>query len=94
VPVLEQFSVATTFFSYEENFSISSVFTILYGLLDHLETKEDSSSDSRVIRDFKNTVATQLIERLELRSLDLAHTMLIGSRFKHITLSIQRRKGN
>jgi len=53
-----------------------------------LETREDSSSDSRVIKDFKNTVVTQLIERFEL---DSAHPMLIGSlldpRFKHITLS-------
>ena len=92
VPVLEQFSVATTFFSYEENVSISSVFTIVYGLLDHLEfPREESSSDSKVIREFKETVATQLIERFELTSLHSAHPMLMGSlldpRFKHITLS-------
>ena len=92
VPVLEQFSVATTFFSYEENVSISSVFAIVYGLLDHLELpREESSSDSKVIREFKETVATQLIERFELTSLHSAHPMLMGSlldpRFKHITLS-------
>ena len=92
VPVLEQFSVATTFFSYEENVSISSVFAIVYGLFDHHELpREKSSSNSRVIREFKETVATQLIERFELTSLHSAHPMLIGSlldpKFKHITLS-------
>ena len=97
VPVLEQFSVATTFFSFEENVSISSVFAIVYGLLDHLELpREESSSDSKVIREYKETVATQLIERFELTLLHSAHPMLMGSlldpRFKHITLSNTKRK--
>ena len=35
--VLEPFTIATTFFSYEENVSISSVFAILHGLLEKLE---------------------------------------------------------
>ena len=91
VPVLEPFSVATTFFSYEENVSISSVFAIVYGLLDHLEPKEESTYESKVIRDFKETVTAQIIERFELRSLHSAHPMLMGSlldpRFKNITLS-------
>ena len=92
VPILEQFSVATTFFSEEENVSISSVFAIVHGLLDYLELpREESSPDSKVIRDFKTTVSTQLIERFELTSLHAAHPMLMGSlldpRFKHITLS-------
>ena len=97
VPVLEQFSVATTFFSYEENVSISSVFAIVYGLFDHHKLpREKSSSNSRVIREFKETVATQLIERFELTLLHSAHPMLIGSlldpKFKHITLSNTKRK--
>ena len=46
VPVLEPFSVTTTFFSYKENVSISSAFTIVYGLLDHLKPKEESTYDS------------------------------------------------
>ena len=95
VLVLEPFSVATTFFSYEENVSISSVFVIVYGLLDHLEPKE-SMYDSKVIRDFKETVAAQLIERFELRSLHSAHPMLMGSLldpcFKNITLSKHKKE--
>ena len=92
VPVLEHFSIATTFFSSEENVSISSVFAIVYGLLDQLEvSREESASDSKVIREFKETVAAQLIERFELTSLDAAHPLLMGSlldpHFNHITLS-------
>ena len=37
VAVLEPFTIATTFFSYEENVSISSLFAILHGLLEKLE---------------------------------------------------------
>ena len=44
VPILEQLSVATTFFNYEEIVSISSVFAIVYGLLNYLEAP---SSDSK-----------------------------------------------
>ena len=84
MPVLEQFSVASTFW----DVSISSVFAIVHSLLDHLEAREVPSSDSKVIRDFKDTIVTQFIDR---RSLYSAHPMLMGSqldpRFKHITPS-------
>jgi len=40
---------------------------------------QESSSDSKVIRDFKENVSTQLIERFELTSLHAAHPMLMGS---------------
>ena len=91
VAALEPFTIATTFFSYEENVSISSVFAILYGLLDHLEPKEDSTSNTKVIKDFKKTVASQIVQRFELHSLYSVHLLLIGSlldpHFKSITLS-------
>jgi len=72
--------------------SISSVFAIVYGLLDQLEvSREESASNSKVIREFKETVAAQLIERFELTSLDAAHPLLMRSlldpRFKYITMS-------
>ena len=80
IPVLEHFSIATTFFSLEENVSISSLFAIVYGLLDQLEvSREESASDSKVIREFKETVAAHLIKRFELISLDSAHPLLMGS---------------
>ena len=80
------------FFSSEENVSISSVFAIVYGLLDQLEVlREESASNTKVIRRFKETVAVQLIERFELTSLDSAHPLLMGllldPRFKYSTLS-------
>ena len=91
VAVLEPFTIATTFFSYEENVSISSVFAILHGLLEKLEPKEDSASDSKIIKELKETLALQILQRFELRSLHSAHPLLIGSlldpRFKNITLS-------
>ena len=67
VPVVEPFTIATTFFSYEENVSISSVFAILHGLLEKLEPKEDSASecsDSKTIKDFKETVVLQILQSL------------------------------
>jgi len=49
--VLEHFSIATTFFSSEENVSTSSIFSIVYGLLDQFEvSRGESASDSKVIK--------------------------------------------
>ena len=60
-------------------------------MLDHLEPKEDSTSNTKVIKDFKETIASQIVQRFELHSFHLAHPLLIGSlldpRFKCITLS-------
>ena len=67
VIIFELFSIVTTFFSYEENISTSSVFTILHGLLDKLEPNEDSGSDSKIINDFNYTVASQILHRFELQ---------------------------
>ena len=60
-------------------------------MLDHLEPKEDFTSNSNVIKDFKETLASQIVQRFELYSLHSAHPLLIGSlldrHFKSITLS-------
>ena len=94
VAVLKPFTIATTFLSYEETVTISSVFAILHRLLEKLKPKEDSASecsDSKIIKNYKETVALQILQRFELRSLHSAHPLLIGSlldtRFKNITLS-------
>ena len=47
IPILELFSIATTFFSYEENVSLSAVFPILHGILDQLGTTEHSEELSQ-----------------------------------------------
>ena len=56
-----------------------------------ISLKFQERSQHPTLREFKETVAAQLIERFELTSLDAAHPMLMGSlldpRFKHITLS-------
>ena len=78
--VLEPFTIVTTFFSYEENVSISSVFAILHGLLKKLEKDSATEvSDSKIIKDFKETVGLQISQRFELQSLHSAHPLLPGS---------------
>ena len=48
-------------------------------------------SDSKIIKDFKETVGLQISQRFELQSLHSEHPLLIGSlldpRFNSITLS-------
>ncbi|XP_022238738.1 zinc finger BED domain-containing protein 4-like [Limulus polyphemus] len=87
VEVLENFSTATTFLSYEENVSISAVFPILHSILDQLEP---DVSDSGIIKQFKYIVSSEISERFELKSLHAAHPMLltaiIDPQFKNLTL--------
>ena len=89
VTILELFSIATTSFSYKENVSMSAVFPILNGILDQLGTTE--LSESIIIKQFKETVSSNIIERFELRTLHNEHPMLLTAildpRFKNLTLS-------
>ena len=89
VTILEPFSIATTFFSYEENVSLSAVFPILHGILDKLAISEPT--ESAVIKQFKETVSSNIMERFEMRTLHTAHPMLLTGildpRFKNLTLS-------
>ena len=89
VAILEPFSIATTFFSYEENVSLSAVFPILHGILDKLSTSEPA--ESAVIKQFKETVSSNIMERFEMRTLHNSHPMLLTGildpRFKNLTLS-------
>ena len=60
VPILELFNIATNFFSFEENVSLSAVFPILHGILDQLATTEHSElSQSTAIKQFRETVSVQ-----------------------------------
>ena len=87
VEVLENFSTATTFLSYEENVSMSAAFPILHGIIDQLVP---DVSDSGVIKQFKEIVSSEIFERFELNSLHAVHPMLltaiIDPRFKNLTL--------
>ena len=57
VKILEPFNIATTFLSYEENVSASSILHVLYGLLDNLKGLEsDDETDSVAICQFKEAV--------------------------------------
>ena len=68
---------------------MSAVFPILYGILDQLDTTE--ISESIIIKQFKETVSSNIIERFELRTLHNAHPMLLTAildpRFENLTLS-------
>ena len=50
VKVLQPFAVATTFFSYEENVSLSCVLPVLHGLQEGLKEKKN---DNAVVAKFK-----------------------------------------
>ena len=78
IKVFEPFSVATSFLSYEENVSVSSVFAILHGLLDQLKSSVDDD-DSPVIRQFKDKVPKQIKERWELECVDVSTPLLLTS---------------
>ena len=61
VKILEPFNIATTFLSYEENVSASSILPVLYGLLDHLKAPaSDDEADSMAICQFKEAVSSQI----------------------------------
>ena len=85
VDTLRPFEVATTFFSYEENASLSAVLPVLFGLLDGLRTLAD---DSALISQFKETVADQIRTRWSLHSLDPSSSLVLAAavdpRFKQL----------
>ena len=65
--VLEPFDIATTFFSYEENPSISCVLPVLHGLMEKLSI---SSDDFTEVRQFKQKVKAEITRRWSFDSLD------------------------
>ena len=69
--------------------SLSAVFPILYGILDKLAISEPT--ESAVIKQFKETVSSNIMERFEMRTLHTAHPMLLTGIldpcFKNLTLS-------
>ena len=78
VKILESFIIATTFLSYEENVSISSVFPILHGLIDQLKPSIDPA-DSTAIRQFKDKVSQKIKRRWELDSININSPLLLTS---------------
>ena len=55
--------------------SLSAVFPILHGILDKLAISEPT--ESAVIKQFKETVSSNIMERFEMRTLHTAHPMLL-----------------
>ena len=83
--VLEPFDIATTFFSYEENPSISCVLPVLHGLMEKLSI---SSDDLTEVRQFKQKVKAEITRRWSFDSLDGDNILVLGCildpRFKQV----------
>ena len=84
VKILQPFNIATTFLSYEENVSISSVFPILHGLIDQLKPSIDPA-DFTAIRQFKEKVSQEIKRRWELDSIDI--TSPLDPHFRQLTFT-------
>lgn len=89
VKILKPFNVVTTFFSYEENVSTSSILPVL---LDHLKAPgSDDEADFMAICQFKEGVSFQIKRRWKLDVLDVSSPLLLSSffdpHFKHCVLS-------
>lgn len=80
--------MATTFFSYEENSSLSSTLPVLFGLIDGLKETPENEDESlpAAVNEFKRIVAEELTKRWELENLDTSTPFvlapLVDPRFK------------
>jgi len=85
VKVLRPFEVAVTFFSYEENSSLSCILPVIFGLVESLK---ECSEDCPAIRDFKQLMMAELKQRWDLDSLDTSSCLVIAAaldpRFKQL----------
>ena len=85
VKALRPFEVATTFFSYEENTSLSCILPVIFGLLESLK---ECGEDSAAIREFKKMMVGELKRRWVLESLDTSSYMVLAAaldpRFKQL----------
>ena len=85
VKILRPFEVATTFFSYEENSSLSCILPVIFGLVEKLK---ESSEDCPAIRQFKQLMIADMKQRWELESLDTSSCLVMAAaldpRFKQL----------
>ena len=89
VTVLRPFEVATTFFSYKENASLSSVLPVLHGLIDSLQKEPSpSASESPAVRHFKQKISGEIKRRWQLDSPQLTSSLVLAPavdpRFKQL----------
>ena len=91
VKILEPFETATTFFSYEENSSLSTTLPVLLGLVEGLRKEPESETEDPsplAIEEFKRVVADEIARRWDLEQLETSDPMvlapLVDPRFKLI----------
>jgi len=73
LPLLKYWNLVTTFFSFKENSSLSSVLPVIIGLIDGLirETREsEDESFPAAVKEFKIVVAKELTKRWGIENLD------------------------
>ena len=78
VSVLRPFEVATTFFSCENNTSLSCILPVVFGLV---ETINNHSEDLQTIRKFKQQMVSELKRRWQLESLDTSSCLVLAVPF-------------
>ena len=84
--ILEPFEAATTFFSSEENTSISSSLPVLLGLVEGLMKEPESESDSDdssipsipAVQKFKWVVAEEISRRWDLKHLEISDPFVLA----------------
>ena len=85
VAILKPFEVATTFFSYEENTTISVILPVVCSLAEGLK---ENSEDSANLNQFKSTIKAELTRRWMLDSLDVCSLPVLAAavdpRFKQL----------
>ena len=75
--VLQPFEIANTFFSYEENITISSVLPVLHGLLDSL--KESFKDESSVVVNLQQELSSEITRRWNIGSSSYSYLPLCGA---------------
>ena len=76
VNALRPFEVATTFFSYKENASISCILPVIFDLVESLKECSDGSTQ---IREFSKVMDMELKQRWELESLDTSSYLVLAA---------------
>ena len=76
VKILHPLEIGTTYMFSEASASLSSILLVLFGIIKHLEVKEN---DSVVIKKFKLCVERQIRTRWDLDEIDAADISVLTS---------------
>ena len=77
VKILEPFDVATTLLCVEEKSVISCTLPIVFGLLQHIDSQENSTLPA--ITQFKKILKEEITERWKLEDLDISKSLVLST---------------